>query len=149
MEPNDPMKLDNQLCFAIYACSKEMTRLYRPLLDELGITYPQYLVLLLLWETDGLSVKELGEKLYLDSGTLTPLLKRLEAAQLVERKRSRDDERKVLIHLTEQGKALSARAASIPGEIVSRSGLSAEEVPLLLHTFKELLSCILSKQEKR
>lgn len=149
MERDDIMKLDKQLCFTIYACSKEMTKLYRPLLDELGITYPQYLVLLLLWETDGMTVKGLGERLYLDSGTLTPLLKRLETANLVERKRSSVDERNVLIHLTEQGKSLGGRASTIPMEIMKRSGLSAEEVPALMATFNRLLSCILSKKDQQ
>ncbi|MBG6070704.1 MULTISPECIES: MarR family winged helix-turn-helix transcriptional regulator [unclassified Polaromonas] len=106
--------LDNQLCFALYSTSLAMTRRYQPLLQALGITYPQYLALLVLWERDGLSVSELGERLFLDSGTLTPLLKRLESAGLVSRLRAVDDERCVHITLTPAGRALKAQAANIP-----------------------------------
>src|SRR3954463_1874064 len=98
--PNPALLLDNQLCFALYSASLAMTKLYKPLLDELGLTYPQYLVMLVLWEGDGRTVSELGERLSLDSGTLTPLLKRLEAAQLVSRIRDTEDERRVHIMLT-------------------------------------------------
>lgn len=100
------LKLDNQLCFAIYACSREITKLYQPYLEKLGVTYSQYLVLIVLWEREECTVKELGEALYLDSGTLTPLLKRLQNAGLIDRKRSTQDERKVLISLTTEGIAL-------------------------------------------
>ncbi|MGC4377581.1 MarR family transcriptional regulator [Fictibacillus sp. Mic-4] len=135
----EALKLDHQLCFAIYACSKEIINLYRPLLEPLGITYPQYLVLLVLWEKNGLAVKELGEKLYLDSGTLTPLLKRMEAAGFIERKRSTEDERKVLIHLTEKGMELKQQASDIPEELFKKSGLSASEYKDLIQEFKSLL----------
>ena len=101
--------LDNQLCFALYSASLAMTKLYKPWLDELGLTYPQYLVMLVLWERDGLAVGELGERLRLDSGTLTPLLKRLEAAGLVSRLRATHDERRVHITLTPAGRKLRAR----------------------------------------
>src|SRR5438270_12845677 len=104
---SDPaLLLDNQLCFALYSTSLAMTKLYKPLLDELGLTYPQYLVMLVLWEGDGLMVSELGQRLYLDSGTLTPLLKRLEASGLVSRMRDVDDERRVRVHLTAAGRKL-------------------------------------------
>jgi DNA-binding MarR family transcriptional regulator len=103
MKNDELLKLDNQLCFSIYACSREITSMYRPFLDELGITYPQYLVLLVLWEQHECTVKELGEHLYLDSGTLTPMLKRMEAADLIKRQRSHTDERKVFVHLTKKG----------------------------------------------
>ena len=119
--------LDNQLCFALYSASLAMTRLYKPLLDALGITYPQYLALLVLWERDGLSVSELGERLFLDSGTLTPLLKRLESAGLVSRLRAVDDERRVHITLTPAGRALKAQAANIPGCILSATHCSIPE----------------------
>lgn len=119
------LQLDNQLCFALYSTSLAMTRLYKPLLDELGVTYPQYLVLLVLWEQDGMSVSALGERLLLDSGTLTPLLKRLEASGLVLRQRAVQDERRVHITLTDAGRQLKARANAIPGCI-----LSAAQCPL-------------------
>jgi MarR family transcriptional regulator, organic hydroperoxide resistance regulator len=113
---SDPaLLLDNQLCFALYSTSLAMTKLYKPLLEELGLTYPQYLVMLVLWEQDGPMVSELGERLYLDSGTLTPLLKRLEAAGLIARVRDTQDERRVHITLTAAGRKLRARAQKIPG----------------------------------
>src|SRR6187549_2969309 len=111
---NPALLLDNQLCFALYSASLAMTKLYKPLLEELALTYPQYLVMLVLWERDGLMVSELGERLYLDSGTLTPLLKRLEGAGLVARIRALDDERRVHVTLTAAGRKLKSRAAKIP-----------------------------------
>ena len=107
--------LDNQLCFALYSASLAMTKRYKPLLAALGLTYPQYLVLLVLWELDGLTVSELGERLSLDSGTLTPLLKRLESAGLLSRLRDAADERRVRVQLTADGRALKARARHVPG----------------------------------
>jgi len=121
------LKLDNQLCFVLYACSRGLTRTYRPMLAELGITYPQYLVMLVLWEKDGVSVKALGERLFLDSGTLTPLLKRLENSGLVERRRSRTDERRVVIRLTAMGRDLKKKAYAVPETLLCRSGLTAEQ----------------------
>jgi len=112
---NPMLLLDNQLCFALYSASLAMTKVYKPLLEALGLTYPQYLAMLVLWERDGLMVSELGERLYLDSGTLTPLLKRLEAAGLVARVRDVADERRVHVRLTAAGRKLKARAGSIPG----------------------------------
>lgn len=111
MSANDQLKLDHQLCFALYAASNAMTRLYRDHLEPLGLTYPQYLVLLVLWEQDGLAVKQLGERLHLDSGTLTPMLKRMEQAGLLARSRNPDDERQVTISLTGRGQALKADVA--------------------------------------
>jgi DNA-binding MarR family transcriptional regulator len=122
MAQRDSLHLDEQLCFALYHASREMTRTYAPLLGPLGLTYPQYLVLLVLWERDGLPVKALGERLALDSGTLTPLLKRLEQQGLVERRRGEDDERIVRIHLTPDGRALRAKARKIPVELACRAG---------------------------
>ena len=114
--------LDNQLCFALYSASLAMTKLYKPLLEELGLTYPQYLVMLVLWEGDGLMVSELGQRLSLDSGTLTPLLKRLEAAGLVSRLRAVADERRVHVHLTAAGRALRTKAKKVPFELAERAG---------------------------
>jgi MarR family transcriptional regulator, organic hydroperoxide resistance regulator len=113
--PDQALRLDNQLCFALYSASLAMTKIYKPLLDELGITYPQYLVLLVLWENDGLTVSELGGHLTLDSGTLTPLLKRMESADLLTRLRDTQDERRVLIRLSAAGRKLKTRARRIPG----------------------------------
>lgn len=111
---NPALLLDNQLCFALYSTSLAMTKLYQPLLKALGLTYPQYLVMLVLWEGDGISVSDLGERLFLDSGTLTPLLKRLQHAGLLQRQRSVADERRVQIVLTPAGRALQAQAAAVP-----------------------------------
>jgi MarR family transcriptional regulator, organic hydroperoxide resistance regulator len=140
LNAKEALSLDNQLCFTVYACSRAMTQLYRPWFEEIGITYPQYLVLLVLWEQDGVTVKELGERLFLDSGTLTPLLKRMEAAKLITRSRSTEDERKVLIHLAEAGKHLEAQACTIPGEMMSQRGLTSDEFTGLLADFKGLLA---------
>ena len=116
----DPLHLDNQLCFALYSSSLLLTKAYKPLLAEIGLTYPQYLAMLALWEDDGVTVGTLGARLFLDSGTLTPLLKRLEAAKLVKRVRSDADERQVLIHLTEKGRALRKSAATIPARLARK-----------------------------
>ncbi len=132
------LKLDNQLCFALYSTSLSMTRLYKPLLDELGLTYPQYLAMLVLWEKDGLMVSELGERLYLDSGTLTPLLKRLESSGLISRIRAVEDERRVHITLTAAGRKLKARAARIPGCILSASQCSIPELIALTQQVQAL-----------
>lgn len=108
------LRLDDQLCFRLYAAARLVQQRYRPLLDELGLTYPQYLVLLVLWETDGISVTTLGQRLRLDSGTLTPLLKRLESTGVLTRDRSTEDGRVVLVHLTPAGHTLRERAAAVP-----------------------------------
>ena len=132
------LQLDNQLCFALYSTSLAMTKVYKPLLDELGLTYPQYLAMLVLWEKDGLMVSELGEKLYLDSGTLTPLLKRLESSGLISRIRAVEDERRVHITLTAAGRKLKARAAKIPGCILSASQCSIPELMSLTQQVQAL-----------
>src|ERR1700681_5054516 len=119
-----PLLLGNQLCFAIYSTAHAFNRVYKPLLDRLWLTYPQYLVMLVLWERDGLSVKDIGERLFLDSGTLTPLLKRLEAAELIKRTRNPADERQVLIALTSQGHALKEKARTVPQSILAASACS-------------------------
>ena len=121
------LKLDHQLCFALYSASLAMTKLYKPMLEEMGLTYPQYLAMLVLWENDGVTVSELGDRLYLDSGTLTPLLKRLEAADLVTRLRDVEDERRVLIRLTAAGRKLKARAARIPGCVLQATQCQLSE----------------------
>ena len=120
-------ELDDLLCFALYAASRAVTSRYRPLLDELGLTYPQYLVMLVLWERGTLPVKDIGAALQLDYGTLTPLIKRLESAGLVRRERSPQDERTVRVFLTEQGLDLRERALRIPGVIGDAMGLDPEE----------------------
>jgi DNA-binding MarR family transcriptional regulator len=125
------LQLDNQLCFALYSTSLAMTKVYKPLLDDIGLTYPQYLAMLVLWEQDGLMVSELGERLYLDSGTLTPLLKRMEASGLVARIRDVEDERRVHIMLTAAGRKLKAKAARIPACILSASQCTVPEITSL------------------
>lgn len=127
----DPLRLDAQLCFALYAASRAVVRAYGPLLAPLGVTYPQYLVLLALWERDGASVSELGARLALDSGTLTPLLKRLEASGLVARRRSDDDERVVLLDLTADGRALRAKAKGVPEAVACRWGYDVHDARAL------------------
>ncbi|MES3023963.1 MAG: MarR family transcriptional regulator [Pseudomonadota bacterium] len=122
----DLLALDNQFCFALYSASHAMTKTYKPLLDRLGLTYPQYLVMLVLWQQDGVLVKDIGARLFLDSGTLTPLLKRLEAGALLERRRDPHDERQVRISLTGAGRALKAQAQEIPGQLLCASGLELE-----------------------
>ena len=136
--PDAMMQLDNQLCFALYSTSLAMTKVYKPLLDELGLTYPQYLAMLVLWERDGLMVSELGERLYLDSGTLTPLLKRLEASGYISRVRDANDERRVNITLTPSGRKLKTRAAKIPGCILSASQCALPELVALTNQVQSL-----------
>ena len=136
--PNPAQMLDNQLCFSLYSASLAMTKLYKPLLDALGLTYPQYLVMLVLWERDGLSVSALGERLCLDSGTLTPLLKRMEGAGWLVRQRSSEDERRVHVCLSPAGRQLQARAAPIPGCVVAQSGLQLGELAALNQQIKKL-----------
>ncbi|WP_280183024.1 MarR family winged helix-turn-helix transcriptional regulator [Nocardia cyriacigeorgica] len=128
MTDTDELALDNQVCFALYSASRAMIRLYRPLLDELGLTYPQYLVMLVLWERGEVSVKELGAALELDSGTLSPLLKRLESTGMVRRRRAAGDERSVVVETTPEGRALRDRAKAVPRRIGCATGLTASEL---------------------
>jgi DNA-binding MarR family transcriptional regulator len=137
-EPGERCRLDRQLCFAVYTAGNLITRLYRPLLEPLGITYPQYLALLALWERSPRTVGELGDALGLDSGTLTPLLKRLEANGIVARRRAPEDERRVLVELTSAGQKLRARAASIPNEMLRKLRLPLEEAAELRDVLKRL-----------
>lgn len=126
--PAGLLQLDNQICFAVYSAGHAFNRVYKPLLEKLGLTYPQYLAMLVLWERDNVPVKEIGEKLFLDSGTLTPLLKRLEAAGLVKRTRGAEDERTVIVTLTAQGKALREKAGAVPQGILGASGCTVDEL---------------------
>lgn len=148
MDKNDVLKLESQLCFAIYACSRKLIRMYRPLLGQLKLTYPQYLVLMVLWEKEQQTVTELGERLFLDSGTLTPLLKRMEGHGLVQRCRSPKDERKVIVKITQKGNHLKKRAYDIPEKMFCQSGLSIEEFCGLKGDLEKLLNRI-SEQEKQ
>ena len=132
------LKLDHQLCFALYSASLAMTKLYKPLLEPLGLTYPQYLVMLVLWEGDGIAVSQLGERLALDSGTLTPLLKRLEAGGLVQRLRDAADERRVLLRLSPAGRALKARALAVPESVACAAGCELDELAALTARLKTL-----------
>ncbi|SFF21344.1 MarR family winged helix-turn-helix transcriptional regulator [Paracidovorax wautersii] len=125
------LQLDNQVCFALYSASLAMTKFYKPLLDEIGLTYPQYVVMLTLWERDGVTVSELGERLFLDSGTLTPLLKRLEASGHLSRLRDAEDERRVRISLTAQGRALREQAERIPNCVLERTQCTLHELTAL------------------
>jgi DNA-binding MarR family transcriptional regulator len=126
-EAAEALKLSNQLCFPIYAAANAIQKAYRPHLAPLGLTYPQYLVMLVLWERDGLSLGDIGRRLHLDSGTLTPLLKRLEAAGNVARRRSDEDERVVLVSLTEKGRGLKAQAEPIPFKLAEAMHLEAAQ----------------------
>lgn len=136
----DLLRLDNQLCFALYACSKEIISLYKPYLTPYGLTYTQYITLLVLWEQDSLSVSELGNKLLLDSGTLTPLLKKLEKSQLIERVRNKDDERSVTVSLTERGKMLREKFVDLPQKMFCNSGMTLDEAIKLKVMLNQLLA---------
>lgn len=142
MNDSEQLRLDNQVCFTLYACSREVTKIYRPFLEEMGLTYTQYITMLALWEEDDVSVKVLGERLYLDSGTLTPLLKKLETAGYVLRERDSRDERSVLVRLTEQGRALQKQAETLPQELFCRTGMSPEELKGLLSTLQRLMTTV-------
>jgi DNA-binding MarR family transcriptional regulator len=127
----DELLLDNQVCFALHSTSLLMTKAYKPLLQALGLTYPQYLAMLVLWEHDGLTVGEISQRLLTDPGSLTPLLKRLESEGLLQRNRSREDERVVLVQLTDQGRALQQQAKAVPACILKASGRSLEQLQQL------------------
>ncbi|OXS61437.1 DNA-binding MarR family transcriptional regulator [Bacillus sp. V-88] len=135
----DPLLLENQICFKIYTAEREITKLYRSLLEEIGVTYPQYLALLVLWEEETISVKELGRKLFLDSGTLTPMLKRMEANGLVERKRSSEDERSVIISLTDKGRGMKEKAECVPTRLLERLEMDGDELSKLDQTLTTIL----------
>ena len=139
--PNTPER-GNQICVPLYVIAKEISGMYRPFLDELDLTYSQYLVMMVLWENDGLTVNQIGEKLYLDSGTLTPLLKRLEVKSLLQRNRKKEDERVVEVSLTEQGKNLQMKACAIPGKMVEKLNISADDLAELKTTVDKILNKI-------
>ncbi|MBQ6595618.1 MAG: MarR family transcriptional regulator [Clostridia bacterium] len=138
--------LENQLCFPLYACSRRIVSLYTPYFRPLGLTYTQYVVFMALWEEDGLTVGELGKRLYLDNGTLTPLLKKMEANGWIDRRRSREDERVVTVHLTQEGWKMRASAAHIPSSVASSLSLSREEAAQLHTLLHRLLSQMCDRQ---
>ena len=135
----EALRLENQLCFPLYACSRETIKLYKPFLDEIDLTYTQYIAMMVLWEKESVTVKELGEALYLDSGTLTPLLKKMEAKGLIRRRRSEQDERSLIVSLTEEGTALRERALDVPHQMASCVRLEPEEVQELYRLLYKLL----------
>ncbi|HIT88909.1 MAG TPA: MarR family transcriptional regulator [Candidatus Merdenecus merdavium] len=137
------LKLNNQLCFPLYATSKEIIRRYKPYLDEIHLTYTQYITMMVIWEFKEINVKAIGTYLYLDSGTLTPLLKKLEQQKLIERRRSVDDERNVMIHLTEEGERLQEKAKEIPEKMGTCFHLEPDEIKELYRLLYKIL-----KQEK-
>ncbi|MEH1011507.1 MarR family transcriptional regulator [Micromonospora sp. CPCC 206060] len=147
---NDDLVLRRQVCFALYAASRAVTDVYRPILDELGLTYPQYLVLLVLWERgdDPPTVSELGAELRLDSGTLSPLVKRLEAAGLVARRRSTVDERRVTVALTDTGRALRERVEQVPYRVAAATGLTGDELVALRDTLTRITATIHQQKEQ-
>ena len=144
-ENYDCLKLENQVCFPLYACSKEIVRRYRPLLDELDLTYTQYITMMVLWEHGDSTVNDLGERLFLDSGTLTPLLKNLESKGYVKRGRSKEDERSVIISLTDEGINLREKALKVPGAMASCIQLPPEKGKQLYDLLYEVLG-LLSKE---
>lgn len=136
----DALKLKNQLCFPLYACSREIIKLYKPFLDQLNLTYTQYIAMMVLWEKQSVTVKALGEDLYLDSGTLTPMLKKMEAQGLVSRNRAETDERSLIVTITKKGEALKERAKTIPeqiGQCLPISQIEAQELYRLLYKVLE------------
>ena len=141
-EKYEPLKLSKQLCFPLYACSREMIKLYKPWLDELGLTYTQYITMMVLWEHKAMTVKALGQELYLDSGTLTPLLKKLEDKGLVTRRRSDRDERNLIVTITDSGEALKDQALHIPGEMTKCINLPKEDIRNLYRMLHQLLEFV-------
>ena len=139
LEDFNPLALDNQICFALYVCSKEIIRKYNPILEPLGLTYTAYITLLCLWEKDNVPVKELGNRLFLDSGTLTPLLKKMEAQGLVTRTRSSKDERTVYIKLTDAGKAMKDKCSDGPQQMMCHNILDMKKAAPLLQTLHQMM----------
>ena len=142
MEKSESLKLDEQICFPLYVLSKEITGLYRPILEELDLTYPQYLVMMVLWEENGLAVSHIGEKLFLDSGTLTPVLKRLENKGFINRIRNKEDERVVQLFLTENGKNLRQHACGIPEKLLEQIHVQIEDLKNFKDTLNQLINNI-------
>lgn len=144
----DLLALDNQLCFALYVCSKEIIRKYTPLLEPLGLTYTSYITLLCLWEKDNVTVKELGERLFLDSGTLTPLLKKMEAQGLVTRTRGGKDERTVYIQLTKAGAEMKEKCVTVPQQMMCQNILDMDKAAPLLKTLHQIMHNMAEKDEE-
>ncbi len=143
MDPNcDALRLENQLCFPLYVCSREIIRRYKSVLDPIDLTYTQYIAMLVLWERKSVTVKELGCCLYLDSGTLTPLLKKLEAKGLITRRRSEEDERSLVVALTQRGESLREQAVQIPGQMLPCAGLEPEELRCLSSLLHKMMKQI-------
>ena len=145
----DMLALDNQLCFALYVCSKEIIRKYTPLLEPLGLTYTSYITLLCLWEKDNVPVKELGSRLFLDSGTLTPLLKKMEAQGLVTRTRGGKDERTVFIQLTDDGKAMKEKCVNVPKQMMCQNILDMDKAGPLLATLHQIMHTMTEKENEK
>ena len=139
MPHNNVLKLGNQLCFPLYVCSRELIKRYKPFLDEMELTYTQYITMMVLWEKKSVSVKELGACLYLDSGTLTPLLKKMEAKGFLSRKRSQEDERSLIVSITKKGEDLKERASGIPEDLSLCTDLDSEEALTLYRLLYKLL----------
>jgi len=138
----DALKLENQLCFPLYACSREIIKQYKPFLDKLDLTYTQYIAMMVLWQEKSVNLKELGARLYLDSGTLTPLLKKLEAKNMITRSRSAADERNLLIQITPEGEALREHALDVPMAVAGCTNLSPEEAITLYGLLYKILGSI-------
>lgn len=147
MENFDSLRLDNQLCFPLYACSREVIKLYKPHLEALDLTYTQYITMMVLWERKTINVKKLGNVLHLDSGTLTPLLKKLEAKGLITRRRSTEDERNLIVTITDAGEALKDAALPIPEKMTRCVNLTQEEIHTLYHLLYKLLDQEFLKSE--
>lgn len=143
MDKYDKIKLENQLCFSLYAVSREVIKLYKPLLDKYGLTYTQYIAMLVVWEHEKITVKEMGQKLHLDSGTLTPVLKKLEALELIIKYRDKNDDRVVIVELSEKGRSLKEEILDIPNQVFCMIGADSEETKVL----KEMLDKLLTRFE--
>lgn len=139
MENFDDLKIENQLCFPLYACAKEVVRMYKPFLDDIGLTYTQYITMMILWDKKSINVKSLGECLFLDSGTLTPLLKKLEAKGYVVRERSKADERNLVVSITDEGEALKQKAMSVPSAMRECINISTDEAAQLYKILYKIL----------
>lgn len=142
MSKCDCIKLENQICFALYAASREVIKLYKPILDKHNLTYTQYVAMLVLWEKEQMTVKEIGQRLHLDSGTLTPLLKKLEQRGLITRHRDVNDDRVVIVNLTEEGIKLKSEILDVPGEVFCKMNISKEQAEELMHNLESLLQCL-------
>lgn len=138
----DCIKLENQICFALYAASREVIKLYKPILDKHNLTYTQYVAMLVLWEEEKMTVKEIGQRLHLDSGTLTPLLKKLEHRGLITRHRDLNDDRVVIVNLTEEGFKLKSEILDVPGEVFCKMNISNKKAEELRHNLEYLLQCL-------